>query len=315
VLEIWRQDAIYTFEFWPEAVVVPPTDLVFALEDARITIGYSRAGDWLFESAHEVAAASERRAWAQDSESMPIVSSGVRSVEGCVGEAWSSTVGLKNLGTVGHVIGIDMGGGVVARVHISYRTPPLSEPTIESVNAVSRRIERTDTSSLVPREGELEYALGPLRVFAPGGWTPFSVVAAKLKGADSRWCASYHLSFEFFLSADAQDGWLESSGYVENMLLIDGVVAAGDHLDRAFDTGSASARAWAALPPPDDDDPDDVDTEAIAVLRWRDGNVCKISSKQEISYAMFDRVRDLARLRDLVLRIAASGRCENRECG
>ena len=312
VLDIWRQEAVYSFEFWPDAAVELPKRLVFVLEHARFSVRYARVGEWDFETAREVAEAHERRVWAQNSESMPVFSSGVRSVEGCAGEAWSSTVGLEDVGTLGHVLGCDMGGGLVVTLRVEYRSPAPSDTGPEAAEAVARRIECTQNAKLKPADGELEYELGPLHILAPKGWGLFPAVDAKLKGADQTWVESHLLSFEFSNGPDAPAEWLHTPTYVDRMVLIDGVVAEGEPVHTTFPAGSASARAWAALPPPDDDDPDDVETEAVAVVQWPLGTACKITAIQEIPYAMFERARDLARLRDLALRIAASSQCRPR---
>jgi hypothetical protein len=312
VIEIWRQDAVYRFDFWPEAVVKPPTEIVFALEHARFGVGYTRDGDGSFESAREVAEAQERRVQARTSESLPMVTSGVLPVTGCVGEAWRSTVGLANEGMVAHLIACDMGDGVVATLNIDYRATELPEPSLEVVEAVARRVERGDIAKLTPREDELEYELGPLRVLTPKAWTPLPTVDAGLNGEQKQWVGVHHLGFEFSDQPEAPRTWLDTSTYVDSMLLIDGVMVAGEPANVTFPAGNASANAWAALPPPDDDDPDDVDTEAIAVVQWSDGNACKLSAKQETPYAKFSRERDLARLRDLVLRIAMSSSLRRR---
>lgn len=311
VIEIWRQDAVYSFDFWPGAEVAPPTELKFELEHARFTIGYAHESDWLFESAREIAEATEKRVAAHASPSLPIVASRARSVEGCAGEAWSSTVELEGVGTIAHVIGCDMGGGVVARLDLEYGAPPTAEPDIETMENLARRIERQQMAKLIPDEVEQEYILGPLRLLAPRDWRLSPTADSELTG-EQGWVDLHQLTFEFSNGPDAPSSWLQIPAYVDRMLLIGGSIAEGSLEHITFADGRASAISRAALPPPDDDDPDDVDTEAVVVIEWPNGTACKLTAIQDFPHHLFDRTRDLARLRDLLLRISASSRCRPR---
>lgn len=312
MLEIWRQDAVYSFDFWPGAVVTPPTEIVFELEHARFSVGYMHAADWGFESARQVIEATERRVAARTSPSLPMVTSGIRSFKGRTGEAWSTSIGLREVGTVKHVIAYDMGKGLIAKLELDYESPPRSEPSIGVVESIARRIERIDSANLAPGEHELRYVLGGLQALIPKDWHPRPHVGATLEGEDHRWVRSHHVTFEFTTGPDAPAEWLKCPTIIQDRVFIDGSIVGGEHLRTTFSSGSATASAWAALPAPDDEDPDEVEAEAVAALQWPCGKACKLTALQEIEHPMFERARDLARLRDLVLRIGASSRCRLR---
>ena len=67
MIEIWRKDAVYTFDFWPGAEVKPLAKISFRVAGSDVTVSYAWPKDHGYATAHEVVTKVEERCLRIDS--------------------------------------------------------------------------------------------------------------------------------------------------------------------------------------------------------------------------------------------------------
>lgn len=310
MIEIWRKDAVYTFDFWPGAEVKPLAELRFRVEGSDITVSYKWPKDHGYASAREVVAKVEERCLRIHSEEFPVLSSGVKPFGLDGGAAWRCELDLLRGEAAMEAIGAEYDDGLVVAFERSPEDRAAVLATSGSLEILARRTVRTDRAKLCPDEGELSYQLGPVQVVAPEAWTLDPQILATLVG--DRRSEFHNLRLEFAETSDPPSGWSKIPHYVEGYLVDDDfTLVTTDTVRSDFRGGMATSTCWGAVPPlseATERTPYPVETTVLTVIGWTNGGSCRIWADQSVPYLEFGQETELAGLRDLILRIAMSSR-------
>lgn len=308
MLELWRKDAVYTFDFGPDVTLQPLREIEFVVNGSMIAVKYLSPGDYDYESARDVVAELDHRGREQNCEKLPVVSSGVLPLPGIGEDAWRCEVAYAG-GEVGvEVIGRAESEGLVIKLHRGSLKPAAAAVGGGMLEPLAHRVGRRE-AGLTPREDELVYMHGPLQVLAPRAWDSAPTVDFVLEGRRPAWVDFFDVELKFVEGAPAAPS-LEIPNWVEAHLLDDDMLAEGEAAQQVLADRTVTANCWAAVPHPSEPDdpypPDPVQTTAVAVVDWGGACACHIRSIQDIPYEAFDRERDLAKLRDFVATAAVS---------
>lgn len=308
VLELWRKDAVYTFDFGPDATLQPLREIGFVVNGSTITVKYLSPGDYDYESARDVVAELDHRGREQNCEKLPVVSSGVLPLPGIGEEAWRCELDYAGGEAAAEVIGrAERGGLVITLERTSLKRQAAAagrgmlEPLVHRVGVLE--------AGLKPRADELLYILGPLQVLAPQAWDSEPRLDVILEGRRPEWVRFYKLSLAFAVgSPDAH--WMEVPNWVNAHLVEEDMLAEGGRAEQVLPDRTVVANCWAAVPhPPEPGDPcppDPVETTAVAVVDWDGATLGQLMSIQRIPYEAFEGERDLVKLRDFVMQAAMS---------
>lgn len=308
MIEIWRKDAVYTFDFWPGAEVKPLREIKFRVAGSEINVSYKWPRDRAYASAREVVAELEERCLRIQDET-PVASSGVKRVEGGAREAWRCEVDLFGGELVRESIAREYDDGLV--VSFERRSPgrDVALTAAGKLATLASRAKRADRGRIVPDEGELLYMLGPMQLLAPEPWALAPRVRATAGGDRFKF---HEVEFEFSDSTRPPAAWFETPPEVQAYVFEDDMLVRTDSVEEIFAHGAATSISWGAVPPVPGPGQellsDDVCTTVVTVIKWSSGSSCRITATQWIGTDEFDRDGDLVGLRDLILRIAASGR-------